>query len=320
MRRSLSLITASVILSCAASAQGTYKTLGSGCGAPGAIGYSENATAGTLKVQSLSNEYAYPVNIAATKVLPVTGVRFFTASVQGVKTVAVRIYKPDPKSAGQPDPKPLDTTKMTVGPKAAFWQANFNKVHIMKGQFWVSFDCVETFTTTTAGPAAVYASNLTSTAKTVSPVFWRRPPVHDLTWSKTGIITQPSYHVMIGGTPPALLAAKTAPTLGKPFQLDVSQTANGLAVAIFGFSASKFGAFTLPLDLKVVAPGCWIFQSLDILLPAATTQANGGKVILPIPNDAKLKNVLFFNQWMLPKVGGNTLNWVFSNGGRGTIG
>ncbi len=303
-------------------AQGTYATVGSPCSLPGKSVYSANPKGGTTSFTTLSNEYCYPVNKASTAVTVVTGVRFYTRSVTGTgtQTVGVRIYNQDPKSPGNPNPVALDTTKMTVGPVTQFYQASFNKVHIMRGQFWVSFDCVATFTKTTVGSPAVYATNLAGGSQ-VTPVYWRRPPVHDLTWSRTGIIKAPSYHILSGGGLAPVLSAAKGPTLGQPFQLDLAQSVPGKpTVAVFGFNNAQFGSFKLPLNLNAIAPGCFLLQSLDIILLGASLPGNKAKAILPIPNNTNLKGLKFYNQWMILVPGGNPLNWVFSNGGLGTIG
>lgn len=301
-------------------AQGTYKTLGSGCSTSGVSTYSANPKGGTLSTTTLVNEYAFPIKKAATAVTVVTGVRFYTKSVSGTRTVGVRLYPPDPLNKAQPSPTALDATKITVGPVPRFYQASFNKVHIMKGPFWISCDNVETFTATTVGPAAVYATNL-ATGTPVTGVYWRRPPVFAKTWSLTGIIKIPSYHVMSGGGQMPILSAAKGPTLGQVFQLDLSQSrANRPAIAAFGFSNTKFGAFTLPLDLTPIAPGCFLFQSLDILLPGTLLPGNKAKALLPIPNNTQLKGATFYNQWLIFEPGGNALNWLFSSAGQGTIG
>ena len=315
MLKSLSLCASAAALIAAPSFAQAYKTVGSGCGTPGAATFSEKTNTGTVNAQNLTNEYAYPVNIAATRRLVVTGVRFYTRSISGHKTIAVRLYKPSATNKAQPDPTAIDTATMTVGPKDAFWQASFNKVHLMTGPFWIGMDCVEVGQTA----AAVYASNITGGKKTITTVYWRRPPATG-TWAATGIVKWPAYEVLSGGSAPGILSSKTPPTIGKNFQLDLAQGGTGPVVGVFGFNNKNFGPIILPADLKVVAPGCWLFQSLDLLIPTASSSANGAKVTLPIPNDTKLKGVKFYNQWMLFKRGGNALNWTFSNSGEGTIG
>jgi hypothetical protein len=309
-------------LSTLALAQGKYETLGSGCGAVGSAGIqvnNKNATAANAAAALYPNEYSYPVNVSATTVTVVTGVRFFTKSSGGFKSVDVRIYMPSAASATTPNSKPLDTTRMTVGPNSNYWVANFNKPHIVKGTFWVSFDCYETGMTYPQGPSVVNASNLT-TGTNITPVFWRRPAsAGPGTWSQTGLVKIPAYDILKGGTPPPVLSAASAPVVGKAFQLDVKQAPNGAAVAAFGASSAAWGPIKLPLDLSAVAPGCFVFQGLDLLLTAGV--ANGtGKVVIPIPNNKALVGSKFLNQWIVLSKSANALGLLFSNGGAGTIG
>ncbi len=311
----LSLLSLSMLPALALS-QASYKELGSGCGNTGRVIRFENVKGGTLSPQSLTNEYCYPVNVKSTQVTVVTGVRFFTSSRVGVKTVNVRLYKKSALTSPTPDLKALDTTLITIGPKAKFWQASFNKIHIMKGQFWVGLDCVEPGGST----AAINASNLTA-GTNVTPVFWRRPPGGTSAWSTTGIIKIPSYHILTAGTAMPKLSAAKAPTLGTVFQVDLSQAIpNRPAVAIFGFSNKTLGPIKLPLDMTSPAPGCWLFQSMELLFLGSMGTGGTAKAILPIPKDKTLTGVTFYNQWLILNPGLNKLGLLFSNGGKGVIG
>lgn len=309
-------------LSTLALAQGKYEVLGSGCGAMGKASLQVNnatATAANAAAALYPNEYAYPINVSATTVSVVTGARFFTKSSGGYKSVDVRIYLPSSTSPTTPNSTPLDTTRMTVGPNSDYWIANFNKPHLIKGPFWVSFDCFETGTAYPYGPSVVNASNLT-TGTNITPVFWRRPgSAGPGTWAQTGLVKIPAYDLLTGGTPPPVLSAAAAPAVGKAFQLDVKQAPNGAAIAVFGASATAWGPIKLPLDLSAVAPGCVVFQGLDLLLTAGVASGTG-KVVVPIPNNKALIGSKFLNQWIVLDKTANKLGLLFSNGGAGTIG
>lgn len=311
----LSILSISLLPALAVS-QGSYKVLGSGCGNGGKAIWSANPKGGTLSPQALTNEYSYPVNVKSTQVTVVTGVRFFTSSRAGVKTVNIRLYKASSTSSTTPDTKALDTTLITVGPKAKFWQASFNKAHIMKGPFWIGMDNVEPGQTT----SAVNASNLTS-GTNITPVFWRRPPGGTTAWSQTGIVKVPSYQVLTGGSSMPKLSAAAAPKIGSTFKLDLSQAISSRpALAVFGFNDKKLGPIALPLDLTGPAPGCWLFQSLELIFVTASTGKGAASANLPIPNNKNFVGINFMNQWIILNPGGNTLGLLFSNGGKGVIG
>ena len=320
MNLPLSSLSILLFLPALVAAQGSYTTLGSGCGKPGTAVHqvNPNPLAANFANQTGPNEYGYPVAVSATTTTVCTGVRFFTRSLGGVKTVEARAYLPSTSSPTMPDTTPLTTGRMTVGPTADWYIVNFDKPLIIKGPFWVSFDNYDTYTATSQGPSVVSASNL-STGTTITPIYWRRPNYQNRTWVITGSVKIPSYEILTGGAPAAQLSTTTPPSLGTLFQLDLSQATNGAVVAIFGASATQYGPIPLPLDLGAVAPGCFVFQSFDWLLTAG---ASGGtaKINLPIPNNKALVGIKFLNQWLILDKGANALGLTFSNGGEGTIG
>jgi hypothetical protein len=318
MKFFLSTAVALTALSSLAFGQAAYTTLGSGCGRLGTPVHQVNLKpiAANFKNQTGPNEYAYPVNVSATTVTVCSGVRFFTRSLGGVKTVEARIYLPSAANPLIPDRKALEVTKMTVGPNAAYYVANFSKPHVIKGKFWVSYDNYDTYTSTTYGSTVVSASDLSS-GSPITTVYWWRPG--RTSWTATVSIKNPAYDIMTAGGAPALLSTTTLPTLGKLFQLDLTQSPNGVVVGIFGASSTAYGPIKLPLDLGAVAPGCFVFQSFDLLL-AAGAASGSAKVSLPIPNNNALLGVKFLNQWLILNKGANALGLTFSNGGEGTIG
>lgn len=319
MKSFLSSLATCALVVGAVHSQATYETFGSGCANIGTsvLSVNPNPQASNFSPSTGPNEYAYPINVAATKVTVCTGVRFFTQSRGSTETVEARIYLPDTSAPSDPSTTPLDVTKLTIGPNADYYEAFFNQPHVITGPFWVSFDNYATYTATSQGPAVVSASNL-STGTNVSGVFWRRPNFSNFTWTSTVSVDKPSYEIMTGGSPPAILSAPGVPTLGQPFQFDLTQAPTGPVIGVMGFDDSMFGSVPLPLDLLTIAPGCWLFTSLDLTLP---TVSNGqAQLVIPIPNVPAYQGIRFYNQWLIPSAGANALNVILSNAGEGVIG
>ena len=302
-----------------AAAQGTFEAVGSGCATIGKVvtGVNQNPAASNFSSATGPNEYGYPVNAAATATTVVSGVRWFTQSRGGYKTVDASLYLPDSTDPTKPAGTPLDTTKLTIGPSAQYWVASFNKPHVIKGKFWVAYKNFDTETATTQGSAVVSASNLKS-GTNITPVYYRRPSNNQV-WTKTVTVDNPSYDILTGGGAPAVLSAAAGPSIGSPFKLDLDQAGNGVVVAVMGFDNVNFGPVPLPLDLNPIAPSCFVFQTLDLLVPTAAAQGKAS-VTFPIPNLPGIKGVKFYTQFMLLRQGANPLGWQFSNSGVAMIG
>jgi hypothetical protein len=309
-------------LSTIAFAQGKYETSGAGCGNAGkAVLRINDKTASATNYSGTTgpNEYAYPVNVSATTKTILSGVRFFTQSVSGTKTVEASVHLPDSTTPTEPSGTALTTTLMTVGSTAQYYDAHFDSTQVITGPFWVTFKNYDTYTATTQGPTVVKTSNL-STGTTITTIYWRRPSFSSHKWTSTVTVKIPAYDLLLGGTSPLRLTAAAAPTLGKTFQLDLSQGKPGAAIAIFGASKTTWGTIPLPLDLRAVAPGCWLFSSMDLMFATGVNGSGKAQISLPIPNDKSLSGSTFENQWLNLAVGSNALGLLFSNLGSGTIG
>jgi len=88
-----------------------------------------------------------------------------------------------------------------------------------------------------------------------------------------------------------------------------------------GASRSKWGALTLPLDLKVLgAPGCLLLTSTDIVLTVPTDAVGRASVPLSVPNMSSLIGKHFYGQYLIHDPGANKLNLVASPGIDATVG
>jgi hypothetical protein len=102
--------------------------------------------------------------------------------------------------------------------------------------------------------------------------------------------------------------------------------AAGMAVCMLGMSNTQFGSLQLPLDLgPVAAPGCRLYTSSSLLIPAMLDVPAGGPIgiataPLDLPVNPGLQGVTLYAQWALAEAGVNPLGVTFSNGVAATIG
>jgi hypothetical protein len=108
---------------------------------------------------------------------------------------------------------------------------------------------------------------------------------------------------------PATLKAGGAATIEA-----IGLAKNYPAAAIFGFSATLYGALVLPFDLTPLgAPGNKAYVSLDLILPLVLTGGKGS-ASLPIPNVSGLDAVSLFGQALFLDAASNSFGSVWSSG------
>ena len=261
---------------------GTYKAYGSGCGVTGVKcgGHDPKSPGKVLRSTTLPNEYAYPFTLTATR--PVTGAQFYCRSVnQQSNTVIARLYKA--LASGAPDPKALAVTLMTIGSKEQMWQCSWKKIQILKkGDYFVSY---EPYLPKTSTPVLLTSQMTDGTVATKNKAHWRRPG--SANFAPTSIVTHPWFEILCGGSPAPELTNTGVPTINKSFSIDMSNGGTGIAIGIVGFKK-------VTADLTVVAPGCYLFATPDLLLPKAAV-AGKTSIKLPIPNDKKLIGASLFS-------------------------
>ena len=114
------------------------------------------------------------------------------------------------------------------------------------------------------------------------------------------------------------LALSGAPTLGKTVDFSLSDLEKNMpGLFLVGTSDSKWGAFTLPLDLSPLgAKGCTRLTNILITGPGSA-DANGlFKLSVPIPNIQSLRGTRMILQGIALDPKANPLGMAFSRGAR----
>lgn len=120
-----------------------------------------------------------------------------------------------------------------------------------------------------------------------------------------------------GSAKPVTLDHVGVPQLGTSFQVTLANApAAALAAIWVGFTKTNV---PLPANL---APTCTLYTTLDVFpLAGRVTDGNGfASVSYPVPNDASLRGVKFYNEWFVFDKAANTLGLTFTNGGEATVG
>jgi len=94
-----------------------------------------------------------------------------------------------------------------------------------------------------------------------------------------------------------------------------------IALVNVGASNTRMGALTLPLELSGIgAPGCRLYASMDLLVPASTTANGLATRTIQIPSLEDLIGARIYSQFLAFDSHANALGWTFSNGNTVTLG
>lgn len=311
----LSLALAGTLLPGSGTAQtGTYELFGFGCTGSGpgnCYGAALNGMGGALKIQTLPNEYAFPVK--APFDMTVVGFELFTRAASAAFNMGVGLYLEDPAKPGAPSFTPGTTGTMPVSTTLGFHSASLAApVAVKKDQLFF----ISQMESTNVYPADLIAGDVPP-----GSIYWKRST--STAWSTTGILKFPAYRIVIqgsGGTP--MLGSAAVPTIGKPFSVDLSGARAGSpALLLLGLSKTGFLGLALPFDLTPFgATACRLLVSMDLAPVASTTASGTAALPLPLPNDPALLGAVFHNQWLVIDPAANPLNLVVSNGGTGKVG
>lgn len=186
------------------------------CGAPCA---SLNAQGGTVRQQTLPNEYCYGHKFAAATTI--VGFQLFTETVSLPRyTMTCAVYR---ASGSLPSGTPVTMGQMTVQRKADWYAVKLAKpVAVKAGEtIWIS-----QYDTTNVRPAEV-----TSGSNAPVTTYWRRPAGSG-TWRPTGIIKRPAWRILCTGN--AALYNTGTPKIGGSMSLDIVMPGSGAAFVLVG--------------------------------------------------------------------------------------
>lgn len=112
------------------------------------------------------------------------------------------------------------------------------------------------------------------------------------------------------------ITTTSPPTIGGTFamNLDAGLAAPAATVMIAGLSKSVYNGLPLPLDLGLLgAPGCDLRTSVDVTSVVIANPGAPNPWSLPIPNQANLACVTFYNQLAVLDPTANNFGFVLSN-------
>ena len=118
---------------------------------------------------------------------------------------------------------------------------------------------------------------------------------------------------------PTLDSGGTRPTLGSTFSVVVGNVPNGVVAIVYGFSATAWGPFALPLELGPYGmAGCYLHADIQ-----TAVSAGGGSTVTQmvlIPNDSNLLGRSVYTQAFVIDQPATPLGLTVSNAGRVRIG
>ncbi|MEZ5988729.1 MAG: hypothetical protein R3F30_06330 [Planctomycetota bacterium] len=310
-------LAAGILASAAAAQSGAYATYGTGCSGstPGQYCAANNPTGGTANpLVNINNPQLAMLVATQRKTLIISSFELYTKAPQQV-TVPAWIYLPD--GSGKPAASPIGTGSLTVGTTLGWHKATFTTPVVVSNKpvFFLSWSPGTGNRKALAWPWLQSGTN--------APYCWRDQPLSGA-WKGPSAGQPWAWRVTcIGGSGQVpTLSAKGTPSVGGSFTVLLDQgLASAPTLLLFGGSASAWGPFKLPLDLSPAgASGCDLLCSFDLPV-ALQCDANGqASLKVPVPNDGKLVNAMFHNQWIVLDAKANKLGLAFSDGGTGTIG
>ncbi|MBL8900141.1 MAG: S8 family serine peptidase [Planctomycetes bacterium] len=292
---------------------GSAVSFGAGCAgsvtAPGLCA-SINPNGGAVANNLRAYEYGYDLTSAAA-----IGVQSFEiysrSNTGGAVTVSAAIYG---ATGGTPTTAPLAITTVTIGATDGFYRGTFaGTVNLPAGPFWIGIDHAAQTT---------LLSQISGGTQT-GGAYYRTGFGSSANWTRSGLITAPSFRVYCAPVPavPAL-AASAAPRVSGSFALQLSACAPSIpAFYEIGFSNTSWGALPLPFSFAPLGGGtCSLLVSADIGIGTSTNAQGSASQNFSVPNQTLLIGARFFAQGLVFDAPANALGIVSSNGLRLTIG
>jgi hypothetical protein len=110
-------------------------------------------------------------------------------------------------------------------------------------------------------------------------------------------------------------ATNNEPVLGGRVAFSIRGGTMTPVLLSIGVSNTRWGGLRLPLNLKVLgAPSCFLYQSLDFMVPTKLNLQGNADLVFTIPKDPRLLSLKVYSQYLIPAQKGNQLGWYLSNG------
>ncbi|GEM_PF-2593636 len=291
-----------------------YQTYGRGCpGTGGGFTASNNADASRLSplLSFLNPEYAIEVRWSSSPV--VLGFEILTKSARSTPvTIQARLFLAD--KTGRPLPTPAAVANLTASPKTGWFHATFAKPVVTgRGPFFLSWSVPSSRRPSIFAPKTLNGMKARHyTRKAGSTGAWGAKP-GSAPWV---------FRVLGLGPVAPWLEAQTPPRLRLTMKIRLLQAPSlAPALLITGVSNTKWGPYTLPLNLAAVGAGaCDLLASYDLALPVVADKAGKALMGFPIPNRTSLIGLKFYQQWIVADPKANGLGMTLSFGGAATIG
>ena len=270
-----------------------------------------------LRLASLPNDYAYPVQNNSGMAIQVIGFDVFTQTNTGNTAVGITGIYADNAGAGAqsfsvPSPTALATGLLTADGTAG-WRSTITlpAVTVLPGEcFWLQLEAFGRIAPPqmnggVAGPAACY---------------WRRANYQANAWVASGSVYNPILRVRCaaGGSVVPTLTSAGRPRLGTTINLDVAGGQPFLpAVMVFGLNNTSWLGMPLPVNLGLFgAPACDMWTSSNSFQLQFMDGAGQLAMPLGVPNIPGLAGVQLFVQAAPLAPNSNPLSLEFSNAGR----
>jgi hypothetical protein len=237
-----------------------------------------------------------------------------TGAAKSVYSVQARIY--DKASSGAPG-NILAETMLTVGPNLQLWHCQLGKPLVLQpGDYFASFRPYEAGTSTIVLNAP---ETTDGTNQITAKAYYAR--ANASAWTATSIVDYPWFEIHRAGLPGPALSNTGVPEINKSFNVDLSGAPVGRPVlCVLGLSNVTFGPIPLPLDLSALSTSCWLWTSLDLMVPTAADNNGDATVQWTLPNDKNFIGANIYNQYIVIAPGTTPAGLLFTNGGVGTIG
>jgi hypothetical protein len=282
-----------------------------GTGCPGSVAadcLQFNSTGGPLNVAATNQEIAYRV----PEFLPGSIVSFdiWTASTAGTVVLPAHVYAAPigaPLGAA-PDPTPLASTTISIGPVPGFYRATFVMPVSSQSEVYLAVD---------SASQATLRSDLQSGTVQIA---WSRNGTGQ-SWSAS--FARPAWRIQCGGAAqydPPQIGVEGEPVLGATYDLTLGGViTNSAAVLISGLSNTSYNGAPLPAALPG-APGCSVLVAPQALSAVPTSLIGTASYGIAVPASINLMGMRVYHQWAVLDPSVNSLGIVMSGGGTATIG